>query len=83
MAPKSDKFGTISEQVRYNHGWLNASQANQDGNQRRCRDCASYFLMHDQGRHFCGRMGCVTTALARCRNWEDGLSSFEARRAQS
>ena len=81
--PRAGRFGTISEQVRHSHGWLNASQAKLDGNQERCRDCQHYFLMHSQGRHYCGRMGCVTTALARCRNWRDGLAAFQAQRAQS
>ena len=58
--PRADRFGTISEQVRHSHSWRSPSQANDAWIKTRCKDCAEYFLIHDRGRHYCGRMGCVS-----------------------
>lgn len=81
--PRADRFGTISEQVRHSHSWRSPSQANDAWIKTRCKDCAEYFLIHDRGRHYCGRMGCVSAARATCNHWTDGLAAFQAKRAGS
>lgn len=78
--PKADKFGTVTEQIRYQAGWKTASAAK--GDRRRCRECFSFFPEHAQGRHFCVHMGCVTTPLAKCNHWITGLPVFK-KEAQS
>ena len=84
MAPKADRYGGPSEQVRFSAGWLSPTKAKAEDKPWRCKSCAHFYLIHSSGfRNYCGRMGCVSAAMAWCQHWKDGLTAFQAQRAQS
>ncbi len=72
---KADRSGTISEQIRYQAGWLTPTQAKAGVVTNRCRDCRHYVAatrLHSGsvigGK--CMELNLATKPWATCAKWE-------------
>lgn len=68
---KADAMGTLSEQLRAQHGWRTAGEIKAQGlwPDQVCKTCY-YGEEKTPGNWHCGEMRIATRANATCRQWE-------------